>query len=292
MGLGSNYSMGIGYDQSMPVDPGYLGVPIYSQTSGALSSTQPSGSVSVNQPSSAAPLTNTPGAGGNAAAGMATGAQGAALPPQLGMPYTDYTQLPQYLKDFDVKNQPETGWMGQGPNPQLAANGVTDFNKLAGQYGNTAAMNPYFQTDAFKNDPRFTGTQVTNPFSTYDWNRSGFMSPNNGGPTSGYNYYTPGQGFNPISGTWAQGGDVYNSPKAANGHDTYWGANDIYKLSQQIQPQITGLQDYSSYQRYGNNRQNPNNSWYQDLFNQYRTGRGNSQVNNYYPNMQQNPGGY
>ncbi len=270
MALTSNYSSGTDYNQNMPVDPGYLGTPIYQQTSGALSSTQPSSTVPVSSPTAASPANPT------AAAGMATGASGAALPPQINAPVTDYTQLPQYLKDFDVGNRAQSGWLGAGPNPQYAANGVNDFNKLSGMYGNDAAMNPYYLTDAFKNDPRFSRTSVANPFATYDWNYAGFGSPTNGGPTAGYSFYAPGQGFNPINGQWAQGGQTYAPPQAANGHDTYWSQQNLSNLSPQVNQYLPGSSVNSLYGQ-----------------------RGTFAHDNYYPTQaaqqmyaQQNPGGY
>ncbi len=295
MALTSNYSSGTDYNQNMPVDPGYLGTPIYQQTSGALSSTQPSSTVPVNP--AAAPIANT------AAPGMATGASGAALPPQINAPVTDYTQLPQYLKDFDVGNRPQSGWLGQGPNPQYAANGVNDFNKLSGMYGNDAAMNPYFQTDAFKNDPRYGGLQVTNPFSTYDTGFMGFAGKTSKGLDNA-NFYAPGQGFNPINGQYAQGGGVY-SP--TNGQ---WNQQSFGNLWGNVGQYFGGNQgQYAPYNgnaidqdvlNYGGSGRPQDQAGINQLQNLWYGAAGGSpwQTSNYYPNQlasqqlaQQYPGG-
>ncbi len=249
--IGTNYSMGTDYGQSQPVEDSYLGAPVYAQTSGAITAgTQGTGSSDL----------------GNSASGVSVNQNAAAPKTDVSqMPISDYSQVAPWLQNMQNQNQygAATGWLGQGINPQVGANIVQDYNKLGSQYGYDAAKSPYFQTDAFKNDPRFARTAVTNPFQTFDWNYAGFGSPLNGGPQTGYSFYNPGQGFNPITGTWAQGGEVYAPPKVANGRDNYWGRADRSNLQSQVNPYLTGGMSVDSL--YNQRGSFSKDSYYRDL---------------------------
>lgn len=245
MAIGTNYSMGVNAQGSQPLDDSYLSAPMYAPTSGAATSiSQGTGSsVPVNAPTGAAPAAG--------AAGAVPGQGTTPLPTQS--PISDYSQVAPWLQTMQNQNKygAATGWLGQGINPQVGANEVQDYNKLGSMYGYDAASSPYFQTDAFKNDPRFSRSVVTDPFQTFNWNYAGFGTPNNGNSGTGYSFYAPGQGFNPINGQWAQGGQVYAPPQAANGHDTYWSQGNLSNLGGQVNPYLPGASAQSLYGQRG-----------------------------------------
>lgn len=204
----SGYMQGVGQGFD-PLQSSAQGAPLYSPTSGALSAS------SMTVPT----VDNS----------QASGAKPQQAQPIAGAP-TDFGGLPEWYQT-NTNNQANN----RSSQDMQQAYATSLYGQQYQKYGQQLE-NPYFLSSEFKSDPRFAGVNVSNPFSTYETSMYGFQ---------GDKYYAPGQGFDPISGSFQRGGGIYdlprNSPTAVGG-----AASELARIGSMFGGRING-QSAASY---------------------------------------------